>query len=38
MSLAVIRTPLPNEERFLKIFNEEVYALKGAYRMRDQEI
>ncbi len=38
LSLAVIRTPLPNEERFLKIFNEEVYALKGAYRMRDQEI
>jgi len=36
LSLAVIRTPLPNPARFEKIYMEQVYALKGTYKMRDQ--
>jgi acyl-CoA dehydrogenase len=36
LSLKIIRTPLPNQERFEKIYKEQVYALKGTYKMRDQ--
>ena len=36
LSLKIIRTPLPNPARFEKIYKEQVYSLKGAYKMRDQ--
>ncbi len=36
LSLKIIRTPLPNQVRFEKIFKDHVYTLKGAYKMRDQ--
>jgi len=32
-----IQTPVPNAERFEKIYQEQVYTLKGNYQMRDQE-
>jgi acyl-CoA dehydrogenase len=38
LSLKIVKTPLPNQARFEKIFNEHVYSLKGAYRMRDQGV
>jgi acyl-CoA dehydrogenase len=34
----LIKTPVPNSERFEKIFNEQIYTLKGEYQMRDQEV
>ena len=34
----LIKTPVPNAERFEKIFNEQIYTLKGEYQMRDQEV
>ncbi len=36
LSLKIIKTPLPNPERFDKIWKEQVYSLKGTYKMRDQ--
>ena len=36
LSLKIIKTPLPNAERFEKIYKDHVYALKGTYKMRDQ--
>jgi acyl-CoA dehydrogenase len=33
-----IKAPVPNATRFEKIFNEQVYSLKGQYQMRDQEM
>ena len=35
LTLDIIKTPVPNHERFEKIFKEHVYSLKGAYKMRD---
>jgi acyl-CoA dehydrogenase len=32
-----ILSPVPNAERFEKIYQEQVYTLKGNYQMRDQE-
>jgi len=37
LSKAFIQTPIPNAERFEKIYQEQVYTLKGNYQMRDQE-
>ena len=37
MARALIKVPVPNAERFEKIYQEQVYALKGNYQMRDQE-
>jgi len=34
----LIKTPIPNAARFEKIFNEQIYTLKGEYQMRDQEV
>jgi len=34
----LIKTPIPNAARFEKIFNEQIYSLKGQYKMRDQEV
>jgi acyl-CoA dehydrogenase len=34
-SLAMIKTPLANKERFNKIWTEHVYALKGLYAMKE---
>ena len=31
----MIRTPVVNQERFTRIFDEHVFALKGAYQMND---
>ena len=31
----MIRKPVVNQERFTRIFDEHVFALKGAYRMND---
>jgi acyl-CoA dehydrogenase len=33
---ALLKSPVPNEERFNKIW-DEVYSLKDAYKMKDQE-
>jgi len=35
LTLDIIKTPVPNHERFEKIFKEHVYSLKGAYKMRE---
>ncbi|HOY63024.1 MAG: Acyl-CoA dehydrogenase, short-chain specific [bacterium ADurb.Bin236] len=35
LCLKMIRKPVPNPERFNKIWNEHVFALKGAYTMSD---
>ena len=35
LTLDIIKTPVPNPERFGKIFKEHVYSLKGAYKMKD---
>jgi acyl-CoA dehydrogenase len=32
-----IQSPIPNAKRFEKIYQEQVYTLKGNYQMRDQE-
>jgi len=37
MARALIKVTVPNAERFEKIYQEQVYALKGNYQMRDQE-
>ncbi len=37
LSLNIVKTPIPNPERFQKIFKEHVYALKDQYKMRDQD-
>jgi acyl-CoA dehydrogenase len=34
----LIKIPIPNAQRFEKIFNEQIYTLKGEYQMRDQEV
>tara|TARA_R110001592_G_scaffold65716_1_gene201695 strand:- start:5620 stop:7329 length:1710 start_codon:yes stop_codon:yes gene_type:complete len=34
----LIKTPIPNAQRFEKIFKEQIYTLKGEYQMRDQEV
>ena len=36
-SLAILRSPVADEDEFQKVWNEHVYALKGVYKMRDQE-
>jgi len=33
--MKMIKSPVPNEERFQKIWKEHVYALKGVYKMND---
>jgi acyl-CoA dehydrogenase len=35
LSLKIVKTPIPNPERFEKIFNEYVYSQKDAYTMND---
>jgi len=35
LSMEIIRTPVPNPERFERIFNDYVFAMKGAYKMKD---
>ena len=35
LSLKIIKTPIPNHERFEKIFKDYVYSLKDVYKMRD---
>ena len=35
LSLKIVKSPIPNPERFEKIFNGYVYSQKDAYRMRD---
>jgi acyl-CoA dehydrogenase len=37
LATALIKAPVPNAERFEKLYQEQVYSLKGQYRMRDQE-
>ncbi len=37
LALAMIKAPIPNPERFNRIWENEVYALKGQYKMRDEE-
>jgi len=37
MAQALIKVPVPNSTRFEKIYQEQVYTLKGNYQMRDQE-
>lgn len=37
MALKIIKAPVPNPGRFEKIWKEQVYALKGQYKMRDQD-
>ncbi|MFH0789464.1 MAG: acyl-CoA dehydrogenase family protein [Pseudomonadota bacterium] len=37
MALKIIQAPVPNLGRFEKIWKEQVYALKGQYKMRDQD-
>ncbi|TWI75304.1 acyl-CoA dehydrogenase [Desulfobotulus alkaliphilus] len=37
MALAMIKAPAANPERFNKIWTEQVYSLKGQYKMRDQD-
>jgi len=37
MALKIIRHPVPNTERFEKIWKEQVYSLKGTYKMNDQD-
>ena len=34
-SLKVIMGPVPNEKRFLSVWEKNVYALKGTYKMND---
>tara|TARA_R110001592_G_scaffold25598_2_gene97111 strand:+ start:5075 stop:6778 length:1704 start_codon:yes stop_codon:yes gene_type:complete len=34
----LIKAPIPNAQRFEKIFNEQIYTLKGEYQMRDQDV
>ena len=36
MSMAIIRSPAANEERFNRIWETYVYALNGQYKMRDE--
>ncbi len=36
LSLKIVKTPVPNPARFEKFYLENVYSLKGAYKMRDQ--
>ena len=38
LAKALIKAPIPNAPRFEKIFNEQIYTLKGQYRMRDQNV
>ena len=37
LAKAFIQSPVPNAKRFEKIYQEQVYTLKGNYQMRDQE-
>lgn len=37
MALGMIKAPIPNPERFNRIWEKDVYSLKGQYRMRDEE-
>ena len=37
LSKELIKAPVPNAARFEKIYEEQIYALKGDYSMRDQE-
>lgn len=37
MALGMIKAPIPNPERFNRIWEKEVYSLKGQYKMRDQD-
>ncbi|MCW7554430.1 acyl-CoA/acyl-ACP dehydrogenase [Endozoicomonas gorgoniicola] len=32
---AMIKTPIPNAERFEKVWQEQIYSLKGQYKMED---
>jgi acyl-CoA dehydrogenase len=34
--LKIVKAPVPNAARFEKIWKEHVFALKGTYKMRDQ--
>jgi acyl-CoA dehydrogenase len=36
LAKAILRSPVPNTERFNKIW-DEVYSLKDAYKMKDQD-
>ena len=36
LSLAMIKAPIPNPERFNRIWEKDVYSLKGQYKMRDE--
>lgn len=38
LALKIIKTPIPNHERFEKIFKDHVYSLKGVYKMRDENV
>lgn len=35
LTIRIIQSPVPDSQRFDRIWDEKVYALKGAYRMRD---
>jgi len=35
LTLRIIQSPVPDTERFGRVWAAEVYALKGAYKMRD---
>ncbi len=35
LTLRIIQSPVPDAERFGRLWTEQVYALKGAYKMRD---
>jgi acyl-CoA dehydrogenase len=37
MALAMIKAPVPNPERFNRIWEKDVYSLKGQYKMRDED-
>jgi acyl-CoA dehydrogenase len=37
MALKIIKAPVANPGRFEKIWEEQVYALKGQYKMKDQD-